>query len=121
MASALGHLGRAPNPPTFTATGDANHGVNVTFAAAAGDRVENFIVAARSTGENFYRARVRVRGTGAFVTPAQLGLAPGQPFFISVAAQGEGHHESLFGYPEFRCDAAGCAIPAGALAITASK
>src|SRR3954471_16809009 len=86
MASALGHLGRAPNPPTFTATGNANS-VNVTFAAAAGDRIETFIVAARSTGENFYIARVRVRGTSATVTAAQLGIPAGQPFFISVAAQ----------------------------------
>jgi len=62
-----------------------------------------------------------VTGTTATVTGAQLGIAPGQPFFISVAAQGEGHHESLFGYPEFRCDAAACVVPAGALAITASK
>ncbi|HVI23874.1 MAG TPA: hypothetical protein VM691_10335, partial [Myxococcales bacterium] len=94
---------------------------NVTFAAAAGDRIETFIVAARSTGENFYSARVRVRGTSATVTAAQLGIPAGQPFFISVAAQDNGHHESLFGYPEFRCDAAGCVVPPGALAITASK
>ncbi|MFL5412959.1 MAG: M28 family peptidase [Myxococcales bacterium] len=121
MGSTLGHLARAPNPPTFTATGDANSGVTVTFAAAAGDKVENFIVAARSTKENFHSGRVRVRGTSAFVTPAQLGIAPGQAFFISVAAESNGHHESLFGYPEFRCDATACAIPAGALNITGSK
>jgi hypothetical protein len=121
MASTLGHLGRAPNPPTFTATGNATAGVNLTFAAAAGDRIQTFIVAARSTGENFHSGRVRVRGTSAFVTAAQLGIAPGQPFFISVAAQDDGHHESLFGYPEFRCDASACVVPAGALAITTSK
>jgi len=46
MASALGHLGRAPNPPTFTATGNANS-VTLTFTAATGDKVENFIIAAR--------------------------------------------------------------------------
>ena len=121
MGATLGHLGRAPNPPTFTATGDANNGVDVTFAAATGDKVEKFIVAARRTTENFYTGRVRVGGSSAFVTPAQLGLAPGEPFFISVAAQSDGHHESLFGYPEFRCDASGCVVPAGALDITASK
>jgi hypothetical protein len=38
-----------------------------------------------------------------------------------VSAQGDGGHESLFAYPEFRCDGSGCAIPAGALNITASK
>jgi len=120
MGSTLGHLARAPAPPTFTATGNANS-VNVTFAAAAGDKVEKFIIAARSTKENFYSARVRVEGTNATVTAAQLGIPAGQPFFISVSALGDGHHESLFGYPEFRCDATGCAVPAGALNITASK
>ncbi|MFL5427104.1 MAG: hypothetical protein ACJ783_18960, partial [Myxococcales bacterium] len=64
---------------------------------------------------------VRVRGTSALVTAAQLGIAPGQAFFISVAAESNGHHESLFGYPEFRCDATGCVVPAGALKITDSK
>jgi hypothetical protein len=122
MAATLAHLARAPNAPVnFTATGDANGGVNVTFAAAPGDKVEKFIVAARPTNANFHTGRVRVEGTSARVTPAQLGIAPGQPFFISVSAQGEGHHESLFAYPEFRCDATGCAIPAGALNITATK
>jgi len=117
MGGTLGHLGRAPNSPTFTATGNANR-VNVTFAAATGDRIEKFIIAARSTTENFYSARVRVGGTSATLTAAQLGIPAGQPFFISVAAQDNGHHESLFAYPEFRCDAGGCVIPAGALDIT---
>jgi hypothetical protein len=122
MAATLGHLARAPNAPVnFVATGDANRGVTVTFNAAPGDRVEKFIVAARPTDANFHTGRVRVEGTRASVTPAQLGIAPGQPFFISVSAQGDGHHESLFAYPEFRCDATGCAIPAGALNITATK
>jgi hypothetical protein len=55
------------------------------------------------------------------VTPQQLKIAPGQSFFVSVSAQGEDGHESLFAYPEFRCDASGCAIPGGATNITASK
>jgi hypothetical protein len=55
------------------------------------------------------------------VTPRQLGIPAGQAFFISVSALGKGQHESLFGYPEYRCDASGCIVPAGALDITASK
>jgi len=121
MAATMGQLGRAPNPPTFTATGDAIHGVNVTFAAAPGDKVEKFIIAARPTTENFYTGRVRVHGSSAFVTPRQLHIHGGQPFFISVSALGEGQHESLFAYPEYRCDASGCVVPAGALDITVSK
>jgi hypothetical protein len=122
MTATLANLARAPNAPVnFVASGDATHGVTVTFNAAPGDDVEKFIVAARPTTANFHTGRVRVEGTRARVTARQLGIAPGQSFFISVAAQGDGHHESLFAYPEFRCDATGCAIPAGALNTTASK
>jgi len=122
MAATLGSLARAPNAPVkFAAAGDATRGVTVTFNAAPGDKVEKFIVAARSTSENFYRGRVRVDGSGAFVTPQQLGFAPGETFFISVSALGDGNHESLFAYPEFRCDATGCTVPAAALNTTAFK
>ena len=121
MAATMVHLGRAPNPPTFTAAGDAVNGVNLTLSAAPGDKVEKFIVAARPTTENFYTGRVRVKGPQAFVTPDQLGIPAGQAFFISVSALGDGKHESLFAYPEYRCDASGCIIPAGALNTTAFK
>ena len=119
MAATMGNLGRAPNPPTFTAAGDANNGVTLTFAAAPGDKVEQFIIAARPTTANFHTGRVRVHASGAFVTPQQLGIPAGQSFFISVSALGNGQHESLFAYPEYRCDASGCVVPAGALNITA--
>jgi hypothetical protein len=121
MAATMGQLGRAPNPPTFTAAGDAIVGVTLTFAAAPGDKVEQFIIAARPTTANFHTGRVRVHASGAFVTPQQLGIDAGQAFFISVSALGNGDHESLFGYPEYRCDASGCVVPAGALNITAFK
>ena len=121
MAATMVHLGRAPNPPTFTAAGDAVSGVNLTFSAAPGDKVEKFIVAARPTTANFYTGRVRVKGTQAFVKPDQLGIPAGQAFFISVSALSDGQHESLFAYPEYRCDASGCVVPAGALNTTVFK
>jgi hypothetical protein len=121
MTATIVHLGRAPNPPTFTASGDAVSGVNLTFSAAPGDKVEHFIVAARRTTENFYTGRVRVKGPNAFVKPHQLGIPAGQAFFISVSALGNGQHESLFAYPEYRCDASGCVVPTGALNTTAFK
>src|SRR5262249_32961180 len=95
MASTMGHLGRAPNPPTFTATGNAS-GVTVTFAAAPGDKVEQFIIAARPTTKNFYTGRIRVHRSGASVNPRELGIHHGEAFFISVSALGNGQHESLF-------------------------
>jgi hypothetical protein len=55
------------------------------------------------------------------VAPAELGLAAGESFFISVAAVDAKGHESLFAYPEFRCDAVACAIPPGALDVTVRK
>ena len=121
MAATMGQLGRAPNPPTFTAVGDAIGGVTLTFAAAPGDKVEQFIIAARPTTANFHTGRVRVHASGAFVTPQQLGIPAGQAFFISVSALGNGQHESLFAYPEYRCDASGCKVPDGALDITVFK
>jgi hypothetical protein len=121
MAATMGQLGRAPNPPTFTATGNAVSGVTLTFAAAPGDKVEKFIIAARPTTANFQTGRVRVHGSSAFVTPRQLGIHTGQAFFISVSALSKGQHESLFAYPEYRCDASGCVVPAGALDTTVSK
>ena len=39
-------------------------------------------------------------------------------FFISVAALDNQGHESLFAYPEVRCDSAGCGAPASALSAT---
>jgi hypothetical protein len=96
MAATLAHLARAPNAPVnFVASGDANHGVTVTFSAAPGDKVEKFIVAARPTTSNFQTGRVRVEGTRATVTAAQLGIPAGQPFFISVSALGDGHQVAL--------------------------
>jgi hypothetical protein len=118
MAATMGNLGRAPNPPSFTAAGDAVNGVTLTFSAASGDKIEQFIIAARPTTANFYTGRVRVHASPAFVTPQQLGIPAGQAFFISVSALGNGQHESLFAYPEYRCDASGCVVPAGALNIT---
>jgi hypothetical protein len=128
MIATLANLARAPNAPVnFVATGNATQGVTVTFSAAPGDKVEKFIVAARATTENFYSARVSVeaeeeRGVvTASVTPQQLNMTPGQSFFISVAAQGDGRHESLFAYPEYRCDAAACVVPPDATATTVFK
>ena len=44
---------------------------------------------------------------------------PGDSFFVSISAVDGQGHESLFAYPEVRCDATSCAIPSYAYNVTA--
>jgi peptidase M28-like protein len=131
MAATAASLARAPLSPTFNKdaagnfvvpTVDAGGAVTVSWTAPIGDAIDHYVIAARSTAENFYRVRVSVSGsaTSATITPAQLGMNAGDKFFISVAAVGSGGHESLFAYPEFRCDGPACSVPANALNVTAA-
>jgi hypothetical protein len=53
------------------------------------------------------------------ISPQTLGFNPGDSFYISVAAVDRNGHESLFAYPEVRCDANSCAIPSYAFDVTA--
>jgi len=130
MAATASTLARAPLSPTFPKdaagnfvlpSGNATAGVALTWTPPTGDAVHHYVIAARTTTENFYRQRVSTRATARAVTPADLGLPAGQSFFVSVAAVDAKGHESLFAYPEFRCDATACVIPPGALAVTAAK
>jgi hypothetical protein len=82
--------------------------------------VDHFIVAARSVNENFYRQRVTISGKGGgVISPQALGLNPGDSFFASVSAVDAQGHESLFAYPEERCDSSSCVIPPYANNVTA--
>jgi len=114
MAATAASLARAPGAPqNFTATGNALQGVSVNFAGPDGDEVDHFVVAARSTNENFYRQRITIsKGKPILLTPQALGLNPGDNFFISVASVNDRGQESLFAYPEVRCDSTSCAVPA---------
>ncbi len=122
MAASAASLARAPgSPKEFAAEGNAAQGVKLSWGGPDGGGVDHFVVAARSTGENFYRSRIAVGDNGKSRTfPTQdLGFSSGESFFVTVAAVDRQGHESLFAYPEFRCDSTGCAIPAGALNVTA--
>jgi hypothetical protein len=79
------------------------------------------MVVGRDVGENFYHNRVIVPAgaTSKLVSAAELGIATSTAFFITVAAVDAKGHESLFAYPEYRCDATSCIVPAGALNVTA--
>lgn len=61
---------------------------------------------------------VPASSTSRQLTAAELGLTAGTAFFISVAAADAAGYESLFGYPEYRCDTAMCSIQAGSLEVT---
>jgi len=122
VAATAASLARAPLAPGHVnVIGNASAGVTMSWTAPANDPVVQYVIAARATTENFYRNRVIVTETTRAVAPAELGLAAGESFFISVAAVDAKGHESLFAYPEFRCDAAACAIPPGALDVTVRK
>jgi Peptidase family M28 len=132
MAATAATLARAPLAPSFprdaagvpvAPTVDATGAVTLTWSATAGDAIDHFVIAARATTENFYRQRVTAAGgaTSRAVTPAELGLGAGEAFLISVAAVDAKGHESLFAYPEFRCEGSSCRVPAGALNVTAAR
>jgi len=81
----------------------------------------HFVVAACSVDENFYRQRVAIahHTEDQVISPQALGLHPGDSFFVSVSAVDGQGHESLFAYPEVRCDSTSCAIPSYAYNVTA--
>jgi hypothetical protein len=117
MVAAAASLARAPSAPkSLTVSGSAGGVVNLSWSVPA-SAVDHYVVAARPVTANFYGSRVSVSGTSAGVTAAALGVPAGSPFFVSVAAVDAAGHESLFAYPEFRCDAS-CAIQPGSLDIT---
>ena len=113
MASVAASLARAPDSPlNFTATGNAIQGIKLNFNGPQDGDVDHFVVAARSVSENFYRQRIIVsEGDGQLISPQALGLNPGDSFFVSVSTVDSAGHESLFAWPEVRCDSSACAIP----------
>jgi hypothetical protein len=118
------HLARAPSAPlSVSVAGSAASTVTVRWEEPSAGPVDHFVVAARSTAEDLYRKRVEVPGdeTSRSFTPADFGLAAGENFFISVAAADEQGHESLFAYPEFRCDASECIVQPGSLDVVAPE
>ena len=116
IASVAGSLARAPlAPQNFNASGNSVQGVSVSFGEVDDDSVAHVIVAARSVNENFYRQRVVLSGDQAegegVISPQALGFNPGDSFYVSVASVDRKGHESLFAWPEVRCDSSACAIP----------
>jgi Zn-dependent M28 family amino/carboxypeptidase len=111
-------LARAPAAPIhFTATAQPGGSLILKWDFAVPGAVQA-VVAARPVAENFYRKRVPLPpspGNIHSVRVSDLGIAPGEAFFVSVGAVDDEGHESLFSYPELRCNADSCAVPDGAL------
>jgi peptidase M28-like protein len=113
IASVAASLARAPGAPqNFNAVGNAVQGVHVSFQAPTFGTVDHYVVAARAVSQNSYQQRIPIQiGTAqALISPAQLGLTSGDSFFISVASVDAKGHESLFAYPELRCDSTQCVV-----------
>jgi len=120
MASVAASLARAPlAPQEFNASGNSTQGVRLHFDGPEDGHVDHFVVAARSINDNFYRPRVVLSDDGGRVSARRLGFNRGDGFYISVASVDRQGHESLFAYPEVRCDANTCAIPSYAFDVTA--
>jgi len=113
IAATAASLARAPgSPQNFNAQGNAVQGIQIKFDNPTGGNVDHFVAAARSIHENFYRRRITVtHDTKRVISPQELGLTPGDSFFVSVAAVDKVGHESLFAYSEVRCDSTACKIP----------
>jgi peptidase M28-like protein len=124
VISSVASLARAPSPPlSIAATGSATEPVMLSWAPpASGAPVDHYVVAGRAVTENFYHVRIGVPKdtTLKSVTAKDLGLAGAPAFFVSVAAVDASGHESLFAYPEYRCDGSGCVVQPGSLNVTAT-
>ena len=123
VVAAAASLARAPTPPTaVTATGNAS-AVELRWSQPQVGTVDHYVVAARAVANNFYAQRVRVEPslTSASLRAADLGIEGGGAFHVSVAAVDAAGHESLFAYPEYRCDSTSCVVPPGSLDITAQR
>lgn len=122
LTATLASLARAPRAPaTFTATREGDGPLSLAWEPSPGGDVDHYVLAARPVTENLYRARLRVAGTAATPTAGALGVGDAEAFFVSVAAVDAQGHESLFAYPEYRCDAAGCVVQDGSLDVTRSR
>jgi hypothetical protein len=111
-------LARAPAAPrALSVTGSATGNVAVSWLPPSGGGADHYLLAARPVDSNIYLQPVVSEGTSRVVTAADLGITGGQAFFISVAAVDAAGHQSLYSYPEFRCQST-CEVQPGSLDVT---
>ena len=125
VVASAASLARAPTPPlNMVATSTSLGTVQLTWSPpASGSPVHHYVISARTWTENLYRTRMVVSRdlTSATVDVFQdLGIPPAMAYYVSIAAVDAAGHESLYAYPEYRCDSRNrCSQPAGALNVTA--
>jgi len=125
VVASAASLARAPTPPqNMIATGISSSTVQLTWSPpASGSPVDHYVISARTAAENFYRTRLFVPGdlTSATADVSQdLGIPLAAAYYVSIAAVDAVGHESLYAYPEYRCDSTNtCSQPADALDVTA--
>ena len=126
VVASAASLARAPTPPlNMIATGISSSTVQLTWSPpASGSPVDHYVISARTSAENFYRMRMVISGglTSATANVSQdLGIPPATAYYVSIAAVDAAGHESLYAYPEYRCDSTNtCSQPADALNVTAT-
>ena len=124
VAATAASLARAPaEPRDVRVERTMADGLTLSWHEPATGAPATYVIAARSITENFYRRRVTIDGAATrTMTPADsLGVAPGDSFFVSIAAVDAAGHESLFAFPEWRCDVDACAVPGTALQFKAVR
>jgi len=126
IVASAASLARSPTPPlNMMATGVSSSTVQLTWSPpASGSPVDHYVISARISAENLYRTRMVVPGdlTSAAADLFQdLGIPPATAYYVSIAAVDAAGHESLYAYPEYRCDSTNtCSQPADALDVTAT-
>jgi len=125
VVASAASLARAPTPPlNMVAKGTSLGTVQLTWSPpASGSSVDHYVISARTSAENLYRTRMVVSGdlTSATVDVfQQLDIPPATAYYVSIAAVDAAGHESLYAYPEYRCNSKNrCSQPANAFNVTA--
>jgi hypothetical protein len=113
VAASAAALARGPRAPeSFTVSVPGPGKVHATWSAVEG--AASYVVAVRPIGEPYYRLRMPAKEPALDAAVKDFGIVTDEPFFISAAAIDGAGHESLFAYPEIRCEKGVCAAPAGA-------
>ena len=119
VASVAASLARAPIAPRGLTVANPGPGKQLLQWIPTSTRADAYVIGVRSEKENLYRLRLdALPGATTFAldeTALGLGAAP---YWVSVAALDRDGHESLFAYPELRCDQGKCKAPTDAADVT---